>query len=213
MRVTRLLGRSFALVLALTLSGVGVSSNSQSAAPHASPPVSQLTSSHIVASPAATAATISTWNAIASPKRLVIPRIGINALVESVSVLSNGNLATPDRDPWDEVGWYQLGPRPGEEGSAVIDGHLDRPGGFPAVFWKLREMHIGDEVIVVDRHGNTLRFRTTHIAFYSPEDAPLQEIFGSRGGIFLNLITCAGDWIPSQHQTSLRLVVFTSLEK
>lgn len=95
----------------------------------------------------------------------------------------------------------------------MIDGHLDRPGGFPAVFWKLREMHIGDEVMVVDTHGNTLRFRATHIAFYSPEDAPLLEIFGSTGGTFLNLITCAGDWIPSQHQTSLRLVVFTSLEK
>ncbi len=26
---------------------------------------------------------------------------------------------------------------------------------------------------------------------------------------FLNLITCAGDWIPSQHQTTLRLVVYT----
>jgi hypothetical protein len=26
------------------------------------------------------------------------------------------------------------------------------------------------------------------------------------------LITCAGDWIPSQHQTSLRLVVYTTLE-
>jgi hypothetical protein len=26
------------------------------------------------------------------------------------------------------------------------------------------------------------------------------------------LITCAGDWIPSQHQTTLRLVVYTSLE-
>jgi hypothetical protein len=30
---------------------------------------------------------------------------------------------------------------------------------------------------------------------------------------FRVLDTCAGDWIPSQHQTNLRLVVYTSLAK
>jgi hypothetical protein len=39
---------------------------------------------------------------------------------------------------------------------------------------------------------------------------PLQDIFGNVGGTSLNFITCAGDWIPSQHQTNLRLVVYTT---
>ena len=39
-----------------------------------------------------------------------------------------------------------------------------------------------------------------------------KDIFGNLGGRYLNLITCAGDWIPSQHQTTLRLVVYTSLD-
>jgi hypothetical protein len=47
--------------------------------------------------------------------------------------------------------------------------------------------------------------------YYTPDQAPLQDIFGNQGGTYLNLITCAGDWIPGQHQTSLRLVVFTTL--
>jgi sortase (surface protein transpeptidase) len=110
------------------------------------------------------------------------------------------------------VGWYNAGTIPGERGSAVIDGHLDRPGGYPAVFWNLRYVQVGDAVIVVNRRGKTLHFHVTRILFYPPQDAPVQDIFGNTAGTFLNLITCAGDWIPSQHQTTLRLVVYTTLD-
>ena len=43
-------------------------------------------------------------------------------------------------------------------------------------------------------------------------EAPVQDIFGNAAGRFLNLMTCAGAWIPSEHQTSLRLVVYTTLD-
>jgi hypothetical protein len=146
------------------------------------------------------------------PVRLVIPAIGINASVESVGIRPDGNLATPVQHPWEDVGWYNLGPLPSERGSAVIDGHLDRPGGYPAVFWRLRDIQVGDDVQVTRSAGKTLHFRVTRIAYYPPDQAPLQDIFGNLGGKYLNLITCAGDWIPSQHQTTLRLVVYTTLE-
>lgn len=51
--------------------------------------------------------------------------------------------------------------------------------------------------------GKTLHFRVMRIAYYTPQQAPLQDIFGNPAGAFLNLITCAGGWIPSQHQTTL----------
>ena len=147
----------------------------------------------------------------ANPVRLIIPAIAINAPVEWVGTQSNGDLATPAQNPWEDVGWYNLGPHPGERGSAVIDGHLDRPGGYPAVFWRLRDIRVGNDVIVTNNAGKTLHFRVTRVAYYTPQEAPIQDIFGNRGGIYLNLITCAGDWIPSQHQTNLRLVVYSSL--
>jgi LPXTG-site transpeptidase (sortase) family protein len=146
-----------------------------------------------------------------NPVRLIIPAIAINAPVEEVGTQANADLATPTQNPWQDVGWYYLGPQPGERGSAVIDGHVDRPGGFPAVFWHLRDLHVGDEVLVKNSSGKTLRFQVTRIELYPPQDAPIQDIFGNWGGTYLNLITCAGDWIPSQHQTNLRLVVYTSL--
>ena len=101
------------------------------------------------------------------PERLVIPAIGINALIESVGVRPDGDLATPTRNPWDDVGWYSLGPHPGDRGSAVIDGHLDRPGGYPAVFWRLRDIQVGDDVQATSSAGQILDFRVSRIASYS----------------------------------------------
>src|SRR2546421_4260960 len=148
---------------------------------------------------------------VAKPVRLVVPAAGIAAFIEPVGIRPDGDLATPTRSPWEDVGWYDLGPHPGARGSAVIDGHLDRPGGSPAVFWRLRDVQVGDNVMVIDGTGTTLRFHVTAIALYPPQNAPIQQIFGNNSGSYLNLITCAGDWIPSQHQTTLRLVVYTSL--
>ncbi|MEO8973815.1 MAG: class F sortase [Ktedonobacteraceae bacterium] len=165
----------------------------------------QRASSHVATMPTSVA------KAQTYPVRLEIPAIGVNAVVESVGVLSSGDLETPAAHPWIDTGWFSSGPVPGERGSAVIDGHLDRPGGYPAVFWYLRNIHVNDEVLVVNAQGKTTHFRVTLIAFYPPQAAPLQEIFGNDNGTYLNLITCAGDWIPSQHQTTLRLVVYTVL--
>ena len=142
---------------------------------------------------------------------LVIPSIGINAAIEPVGVLPDGDLGVPTHNQWEGVGWYKDGPYPGERGSAVIDGHLDRPGGAPAVFWKLQDIHAGDTVMIVDASGKTLHFRVMRTASYAPQDAPLKNIFADTSGTFLNLITCAGQWIPSQHQTTLRLIVYTKL--
>lgn len=188
------------LALALTLNGCGqVSSTLGDGMPQV-PSLKQA-----MASPTANAA------AMAIPARLIIPAIQVNSPIEALGILPNGDMATPSQSPWNDTGWYEPGPLPGQKGSAVIDGHLDRPGGSPAVFWNLSSLHVGDSVLVVDTRGKTVRFHVTRVAFYTPETAPLQAIFGNSGGNYLNLITCAGDWIPSEHQTRLRLVVYTTL--
>lgn len=146
------------------------------------------------------------------PLQLRIPAIHVSSAIEPVGVLASGDLATPQQQPWTNVGWYTAGPRPGEYGSAVIDGHLDRPGGLPAVFWNLSSLQRGDEIIVAMTSGKILHFAVTRVEYYVPQQAPLEAIFGDSGGHYLNLITCAGDWIPAQHQTTQRLVVFATLK-
>jgi len=65
--------------------------------------------------------------------------------------------------------------------------------------------------MIVNPGEKSLQFRVMNMKYYAPNNAPLQTIFGNRAGNFLNLITCAGQWIPSQHQTTLRLVIYTAL--
>jgi sortase (surface protein transpeptidase) len=195
-----LTSRLLAILFLLSLSACGfaaTSSHPSALQPKASPAVGSATPRALPEKP--------------YPVRLVIPAIGIKASVESVGVQANGDLATPTHNPWEDVGWYNAGPRPGELGSAVIDGHVDRPRGLPAVFWRLSDLHVGDAVLVIDATGTTWTFHVVRLAFYQPQLAPLQDIFGNRGGTYLNLITCAGDWIPSQQQTTFRLVVYTAL--
>jgi LPXTG-site transpeptidase (sortase) family protein len=142
---------------------------------------------------------------------LLIPRINVDAPIEPVETSTDGSLGVPTINVWTGVGLYADGPYPGEVGSAVIDGHLDRPGGYPAVFWNLRLLHKGDIVKVETPGRATVQFRVTQVAFYTPATAPLAAIFDNTNGHFLNLVTCSGRWIPAIHQTTHRLVVYTSM--
>ncbi len=141
------------------------------------------------------------------PVHISIPAIQVDTSIEPVG-LTKGDMDTPSQNAWENAGWFKYGTHPGDPGSAVINGHLDRPGGDPAVFWNLKNLKAGDKITVTDSNKATFNFAVQRVVSYSPKEAPLQQIFSKSGGSFLNLITCAGDWIPSEHQTTLRLVVY-----
>ncbi|HEY7122761.1 MAG TPA: class F sortase [Ktedonobacterales bacterium] len=149
---------------------------------------------------------------IGAPQRLIIPSIGVDASVEQVQVTENHDLQVPQIQPFDNVGWYAHGPKPGERGNATIDGHLDRKDGSPAVFWDLKKLQPGAQIIVVDTFGHRYSFHVEQVGRFSPYEAPPADIFGPSQGVHLNLLTCAGTWIPAQHQTNQRLVVYATLD-
>jgi len=142
------------------------------------------------------------------PRRLRIGAIGIDAPIRDVGLLPNEQLDVPPEP--DVVGWYRLGPLPGESGNAVLDGHLDLPG-TKGVFWRLNELQPGDELEVDDEAGERRRFRVTETKVYDVHAAPLDVIFGDVDGKRLNLITCAGTWSDELDHYDKRLVVFTEL--
>jgi sortase (surface protein transpeptidase) len=49
--------------------------------------------------------------------------------------------------------WFNLGPRPGEKGNAVIDGHYGWKNNIPAVFDSLSQLQKGDKIFVDDEKG------------------------------------------------------------
>lgn len=143
------------------------------------------------------------------PKRLIIPSISVNAEIESVGMDSKGNMDVPVHS--DNAAWYNLGFKPGENGSAVIDGHFDKVTGAPAVFYNLASLKPNDTIQIEEDDGKTLTFTVLSSQVYPFDSLPLQKIFNSPGKPTLNLITCDGVFNKSQKNYSQRLVVYAEL--
>ncbi|MES2088165.1 MAG: class F sortase [Patescibacteria group bacterium] len=142
------------------------------------------------------------------PSRLVIPTINIDANIQNVGLTAAGRVGIPNN--FTDVAWFNKSPKPGEAGSAVIDGHLDTARDANAVFIHLDQLKRGDQVYVTDTAGQKITFQVVNTAIYDDSNAPLAEIFDTTGSIAkLNLITCDGVWIQKVHSYSKRLVVYT----
>ncbi len=144
---------------------------------------------------------------VGQPVTLAIPAIGVNAPVEQVGVNVQGNMDVP-RNP-NNTAWYAPGARPGQQGNAVIAGHVDYHGIGPVVFWKVNTLTVGTEVFVTDDQGRRRRFTVTAVEIYPAENAPLQQIFGGTSDTNLNLISCIGDFDPGSASYDKRIVVYT----
>ena len=107
---------------------------------------------------------------------------------------------------------YELGTRPGDVGSAVIDGHFGLQNGIPAIFDLLHTLHEGDEVDIEDASGIKIVFIVREVQLYDAK-ADATDIFISHDGkAHLNLITCGGIRNPDVRTYSKRIVVFTDIQ-
>jgi len=143
-----------------------------------------------------------------SPSRLLIPRIAVDAAIESRGLDPARNLATPL--DFNDVAWFNQGPAPGQPGTALINGHVDWWTG-DAVFTRLAELRAGDPVIVVRADGTRSSFTVTgtRILAATARDASL---FAPGAAAKLTLITCAGWWNPRLGSDSRRLLVTAALD-
>lgn len=147
---------------------------------------------------------------IGTPITLAIQKLGVTAHVESVGMDSKGRMDIPQN--FNNVAWYNLGFKPGQNGSAVIDGHVDTPTGAPAVFAQIANLQPGDSITIQDIYNKTYIFTVTKVANYPFDKLPMQIIFNSTDRPRLNLITCAGVWDRVAKNYSERTVVFAEKE-
>ena len=124
---------------------------------------------------------------VGQPVRLKIPTINVDAAVEDVGQTPDGAMDVPK--DFNDTAWYDLGARPGEQGNAVVAGHVDSTTG-KAVFWDLRKLVSGDQIIVVGDDGVERQFVVTASEAYTRDAVPLDRVFGPTTETHLNLITC-----------------------
>ena len=144
---------------------------------------------------------------VGKPVVLEIPSLHIKADIEEVGMDSKGRMEVPSTNM--SVAWYKLGFKPGQEGSAVIDGHYDTNTGAPAVFYEIGKLNKGDKVLVTDKQNITYTFEVTDIQIYPYDQLPMKKIFASGGTSTLNLITCQGTFDEKAANYSHRTVVYT----
>lgn len=139
---------------------------------------------------------------------IVIPAINVDTTIQYVGVDSRGDMEVPSNIV--DVGWFKLGSRPGEKGSAVISGHIDGNDGEAGVFNNLHKLQMGDKLYIKDDKGATITFVVRESRIYNPGFA--EEVFSTNDNAHLNLITCDGVWDSDKKSYSKRLVVFASIE-
>lgn len=143
------------------------------------------------------------------PVALRIPAINLDAPIVQVGLRPDGLMDIPETAH--EVGWFSLGFLPGLPGNAVMAGHVDQASGLPAIFWNLRQVQKGDIVEVIRMDGTIIKFRVTGRTTYPANAAPMEDLFGSSTGSYLNLITCNGSWNSALQTYDRRLVVYAEV--
>lgn len=143
------------------------------------------------------------------PTQLSIPAIKVNAKIEQVTLLSNGQMDVP-KDT-NIAGILYPGILPGAKGNVIIDGHVDSYIG-PAIFFKLKKLKQGDEIIVSNSDGRKLTYIVETVESFTTAEAPLERIFGKSTEARMNLITCTGRYSRKKQEHEKRLVVFTKLK-
>ena len=129
-----------------------------------------------------------------APVRLEVPARGVTAAVDAVGVEPDGQMTVPAEVG--RVGWYRFGPAPGEDGSAVLAGHVDSATQGLGALAPLRGAEPGDEVLVTDAVGATTRWRVVSRELIEKRALPVDQLFRRDGPPRLTLLTCGGPFLP-----------------
>ena len=124
------------------------------------------------------------------PTRLALPDSDVTARILPVGTLSNGQLRLPESP--DVVGWWVRSAPVGDPtDSTVLAGHVDSARTGVGALAALRDMEVGDRVLVTDAFGGRHDYKLAARRDYPKYELP-DDVFAVRGRPRLVLITCGG---------------------
>jgi LPXTG-site transpeptidase (sortase) family protein len=141
------------------------------------------------------------------PIRMVVPSIGVDSRVEEA-----GTFIVAGQQYWTTlpfvVAHYNTTARAGAKGNAVFSGHVtSRNAGN--VFNELYRVGLGDEVKVYTKDGE-FTYVVTRVRLVAPDDIAVMD---PTIDATATLITCAGEWNPTERSYSQRLIVTAKLKR
>ncbi|MHA5053397.1 class F sortase [Streptomyces sp. SD15] len=144
----------------------------------------------------------------ATPQRIDIPSMGVQAPVVGRGLDPQGAIDPPPFDQPGVVGWYAAGVRPGAAGTALFVGHVDTET-RPAVFYKLSAVQPGETVRVVRDDGTVAEFTVDDVQVFSRDHFDAQQAYGPKesGRAELRLVTCGGTFDRASRTYTANVVV------
>ncbi|MGW8973252.1 class F sortase [Streptomyces platensis] len=128
-----------------------------------------------------------------APSRVAIPSLDVSAPLMPLGLDGGGRIAAPPAGDPGLAGWYADAPTPGENGTAVIVGHVDSRSG-PAVFYGLGALEKGRTVRVTREDGRTAVFEVYGIQVFDKRKFPSRKVYGTTGRPELRVLTCGGPY-------------------
>lgn len=143
------------------------------------------------------------------PASLTIERIGVKADIDPYGVNARSGEMDVPRNV-EDVAWYQHGPSPGANGSAVLAAHVDLTGQGPGVFFDIKKLNPGDFIEIEYEDGSQQGFVVEARSTYLKDELPLEAIFSRSGPPVLTLITCGGGFDSSVSRYDSNVVVYAA---
>lgn len=144
------------------------------------------------------------------PAEVSIPRIEATSSLVELGLNDDETVQVPPVDQPMQAGWYRFGVTPGENGPAVILGHVDG-GGQPGIFHRLKDVQAGDEVLVRRGDGRTAVFTVSRTEQVPKSEFPTEAVYGQSDGPELRLVTCGGTFDKQKRSYVDNVIVYATL--
>jgi sortase (surface protein transpeptidase) len=148
--------------------------------------------------------------AASTPTTVSVPSIGATSSLMPLGLNSDQSLQVPPLSNPMQAGWFDKSPTPGSLGPAVILGHVNGSG-KAGIFYKLKDVKAGDQIMVARRDGQTAVFTVSHIDTVPKAAFPADQVYGDTPDAQLRLITCGGVFDPSARSYEANVVVYANL--
>jgi hypothetical protein len=144
----------------------------------------------------------------ARPVQIDIDAIGVHAKVVARGLDRHGAVKPPPYAKPEVVGWYEGGPTPGEEGAAVLVGHVDTET-RRAVFYPLSSVQPGNRVDVTRADGTVAEFTVESTDVVPRKDFDARRVYAPAQDdrAEVKLVTCGGTFDRSTHSYTANVVV------
>lgn len=189
---------AFVLSAVCAAMGVATATSDRAAGPDPCPPVTTPWRADPAPLPAA------------DPVAITVDRVDACSSLVPVGVDAARRIEVPPVHTPEQAAWYRHGPTPGEQGPAVVVGHVDGDG-RRGVFADLADTAAGDRITVTRRDGSLAVFTVTGTVQVSKNWFPTRDVYGDTAGAELRLITCGGALDATGRSYEDNVIVYATL--